>query len=39
MPGQQLAEELHRQIIRKFKEREVFSSFIDSIWGVNKYIY
>ena len=38
MPGQQLAEELRRQIIRKLKKREVFSTFIDSIWGINKYI-
>ena len=29
----QLANELHRQIIRKFKRRKVYSSFRDNIWG------
>ena len=33
--NQQLAEELHKQIIRKFKKREVHSSFKDIIWGVH----
>ena len=28
----QLAEELHKQIIRKFKKREVYSGFKDNIW-------
>ena len=32
MPGQQLAEELHKSIIRKFKKRKVLSPFIDNIW-------
>ena len=32
-PNYQLAIELHRQIIRKFKRRKVFSSFKDNIWG------
>ena len=31
MPGQQLAEELHKSIIRKFKKRKVLSPFIDNI--------
>ena len=33
-PNYQLANELHRQIIRKFKKRKVYSSFRDNIWGV-----
>ena len=28
-----LAEELHKPIIRKFKKRKVYSSFIENIWG------
>ena len=31
----ELAEELHKPIIRKFKKRKVHSSFIDNIWGVD----
>ena len=31
----QLAEELHKPIIRKFKKRKVYSSFRDNIWGVD----
>ena len=31
----QLGNELHRQIIRKFKRRKVYSSFRDNIWGVD----
>ena len=31
----QLPDELHRQIIRKFKKRKVNSSFRDNIWGVD----
>ena len=31
----QLANELHKPIIRKFKERKVYSSFRDNIWGVD----
>ena len=27
--------ELHKQIIQKFKRREVYSSFRDNIWGVD----
>ena len=30
----QLADELHKPIIRKFKKRKVYSSFRDNIWGV-----
>ena len=32
---QQLAEELHKPIIRKFKLRRVYSSFRDNIWGAD----
>ena len=31
----QLADELHKPIIRKFKKRKVHSSFRDSIWGAD----
>ena len=31
----QLAEELHKPIIRNFKERTVYSGFKDNIWGVD----
>ena len=31
----QLAEKLHKQIIKKFKKRKVHSSFEDNIWGVD----
>ena len=34
-PNYQFANELHRQIIRKFKRRKVYSSFTDNIWGVD----
>ena len=34
-PNYQLANELHRQIIRKFTKRKVYSSFRDNIWGVD----
>ena len=30
-----LAKEIHRQIIRKFKRRKVYSSFRDNIWNVD----
>ena len=33
-PNYQLANELHKQIIRKLKTRKVYSSFRDNIWGV-----
>ena len=32
-PNYQLANELHRQIIKKFKKRKVYSSFRDNICG------
>ena len=31
----QLAEELHKPIIRKFEKRKVYSSFRDNIWGAD----
>ena len=31
----QLANELHRPIIKKFNKRKVYSSFKDNIWGVD----
>ena len=34
-PNYQLAEELHKPIIRTFKKRKVYSSFRDNIWGVD----
>ena len=34
-PNYQLANELHRQIIRKFKRRKVYSFFKDNNWGVD----
>ena len=33
MSNKELAEELHKPIIRKFKTRIVYSSFIDNIWS------
>ena len=33
--NQQLAEELHKPIIRKFKKRKVYSTFKDNNWGVD----
>ena len=33
--NEQLAEELHKPIIRKFKKRKVYSTFKDNIWGVH----
>ena len=33
--NQQLANELHKLIIRKFKKRKVYSSFKDKFWGVD----
>ena len=35
MSDQQLAEKLHKPIIRKFNKREVNSPFIDNIWGAD----
>ena len=34
-PSKQLAAEIHRPIIRKFKKRTVSSGFKDNIWGAN----
>ena len=31
----QLPNELHKPIIKKFKERKVYSSFSDNIWGAD----
>ena len=33
--NQQLANVLHKSIIRKFKKRKVYSSFKDNIWGID----
>ena len=33
--NQQLANEFHKPIIRKFKKRKVYSSFKDNIWGID----
>ena len=35
MSDQQLAEELHKPIIKKFGKRKVHSLFIDNIWGTD----
>ena len=34
-PNYQLANELHKPIIRNFKKRKVYSSFRDNIWGAD----
>ena len=34
-PNYQLANELHKPVIRKFKNRKVYSSFRENIWGVD----
>ena len=33
--NEQLAEELHKPIIRKLKKRKVYSTFKDNIWGAD----
>ena len=33
--NQQLAEELHKPVIRKFKKRKVYSAFKDNIWAAD----
>ena len=33
--NKELAEELHKPFIRKFKKRKVHSPFIDNIWGAD----
>ena len=35
MSNEELAEELHKPIARKFKKRKVYSSFLDNIWGAD----
>ena len=35
MSNKELEEKLHKSIIRKFKERKVYSSFIENIWGAD----
>ena len=39
LQNKQLAEELHKPIIKKFKKRRVYSLFLDNIWEVNKYVW
>ena len=33
--NKELAEELHKPIIKQFKKRKVYSPFIDNIWGAD----
>ena len=33
--NKELAEELHKPIIREFKKRKVHLSFMDNIWGTD----
>ena len=33
--NKQLADEFHKQIIRKFEKRKVYSTFKDNIWGAD----
>ena len=35
LQNEQLAEELHKLIIRKFKKRKVYSTFKDNVWSSN----
>ena len=35
LQNEQLANELHKSIIRKFIKRKVYSSFKDNIWGAD----
>ena len=35
MSDQQLAEEIHKSIIKKFKNRKEHSPFTDNIWGAD----
>ena len=35
LQNKQLAEELHKSIIRKFEKRKVYSTFKDNIWGID----
>ena len=33
--NEQLAEELHKPIVRKFRKRKLYSTFKDNIWGAD----
>ena len=35
MSNQQIADEIHKSIIIKFKKRKVYSAFKDNTWGVD----
>ena len=35
MPNQELAEDLHKPIIRKFEKRKVYLPFKDNIWSAD----
>ena len=35
--NEQLVDELHKPIIRKFEKRKVYSTFKDNIWGFSRY--
>ena len=35
LQNEQLAEELHEPIVRKFEKRRVYSTFKDNIWGID----
>ena len=35
MLNQQLAEELHKSVVRKIEKRKIHSSFINNIWGAD----
>ena len=35
LQNEQLAEELHKPIIKNFKKRTIYSSFKDNIWGAD----
>ena len=35
MSYQQLAEELHKPIIKKFKKRKIQSLLLDNVWGAD----
>ena len=36
MSNKELAEELHKQILKKFKKIKLHSSFIDNIWSTDR---
>ena len=35
MPNQQLADKLHKPVIKKFLKKRVYSSYKDNIWVVD----